>query len=405
MRIALTGATGLLGRNLLFEIFKQNLHRLDDLKIIVLGRSHKTASLYDRIKDIISTDGVYYIGVAEQNHSEFINKILNDCIIPIPFDLTKDGLDISADNFDKLKGAKIDYFFHVAALTDFRSDNTVKVKLEEVNVNGTHRVIDLVKKLNVGEIIYVGSAYSCGSKTGLVEPDYVNLNEKFRNPYEESKLKAEILVRDFAKSSGIKFKVFRPTTICGRLIEKPIGCTNKFDVFYAWAAFFLREKLKRVPFDKIYETPYNISVRIHFNSRSGLNIVPSDYAAKILYEAALNDPKRESCHLANDYETPHQLYVSIILESIKITGCTFVENEPDDKNMFEKFYYKTVGKIFTPYTLSESTYFNVNNLENLKQKKELSCPPVDKINLLKLLAYAKEKYFGIAIEESKEKKL
>ena len=33
MRIVITGATGLLGRNLLFEIIKQDLNNLDDLEI------------------------------------------------------------------------------------------------------------------------------------------------------------------------------------------------------------------------------------------------------------------------------------------------------------------------------------------------------------------------------------
>jgi nucleoside-diphosphate-sugar epimerase len=38
MRVALTGATGFLGRNLLFEIVKRNLQALDRLQVVVLGR-------------------------------------------------------------------------------------------------------------------------------------------------------------------------------------------------------------------------------------------------------------------------------------------------------------------------------------------------------------------------------
>lgn len=38
MRVVVTGATGLLGRNFVFEVIKQNIHRLDQVEIILLGR-------------------------------------------------------------------------------------------------------------------------------------------------------------------------------------------------------------------------------------------------------------------------------------------------------------------------------------------------------------------------------
>ena len=50
MRIAMTGATSLLGRNLLFEIIKQNINDLDKLEIIVLGKEKNGKNLSRRIK-------------------------------------------------------------------------------------------------------------------------------------------------------------------------------------------------------------------------------------------------------------------------------------------------------------------------------------------------------------------
>jgi len=396
MRIALTGATGLLGRNLLFEILKQNLGNLDDLEIIVLGRPVHTAPLDNRLHEIFKDDGYSYIEI-DPKDLRIIQQI-QQCIVPISFDLTKDNLDISPKDLKILKEEKIDHFFHVAALTDFRAGTSVEAKLRDVNVKGTQRVLALLKQLDVGQFIYVSSAYACGSKTGQVEADYVNPNEKFRNFYEKSKLEAEILVRDFAKQNNQKIKIFRPSTICGRLIEKPIGAISKFDVFYAWGAFFLRLKAKALKtFKNIYETSYEFPIRIHFNPKSGLNIVPSDYAAKVLYRAACDDWEGDSFYLVNNAETPHKLYVSYILEAIGITGCNFVDNEPVDKSEIERFYYKTVGKLFTPYALNDPIVFSVSNIKKQLVKCKLACPRVDRNNLVKLIDFAKKKYFNLSV--------
>ncbi len=394
----MTGATGLLGRNLLFEILKQNLGNLDGLEIIVLGRPIHTAPLDHRLQAIFDDDGYYYINVNPKDTS--LTNRIKSCIIPISFDLTKKDLDISPKDLKILKEKKIDHFFHVAALTDFRTGSSVEAILNDVNVKGTQKVLGLIKQLDVGQFVYVSSAYACGSKTGLVEPDYINLNENFRNPYEKSKLEAEILVRNFAKDNNLKIKIFRPSTICGRLIEKPIGAINKFDVFYAWGGFFLRLKVKALKtFENIYKTPYEFPIRIHFNPESGLNIVPSDYSAKVLYRATFEDWEGDSFHLVNNEETPHKLYVSYILEAIGITGCSFVENEPIDKNKIERFYYKTVGKLFTPYTLNDPTTFNVSDMERYLQKSGLKCPKVDRNNLVKLIDFAKKKYFNLSVSQ------
>lgn len=397
MRIVLSGATGLLGRNLLFEILKQNIKRLDDLEILVLGRPQKAFTLDDRLENIIINDGFDYIGIDPQNRPTYKEKI-ERCVVPIHFDLIHDGLGILQEEFKELKREKIDHFFHVAALTDFRSNPSVKATLEEVNIKGTQRVLDLVKQLDVGQLIYIGSAYSCGSKTGMVEPDYINLNEKFRNPYEKTKLEAEISVREFANAHKIKLKIFRPTTICGRLIEKPIGSINKFDVFYGWAAFFLKEKLKQLKSpQRLFDEKVEFKVRIEVNPAAGLNIVPVDYAAKMLYAACVDDGASSSYHLANSEEASHEEYIKWMFECINVTGFSFVREEPKDKAGIEKVYYRTVGRIFTPYIIGEPTHFKVDNLVELHKKTNANCPVIDRVNFMHLMNFAKQNNFGLKL--------
>lgn len=393
MRLAITGTTGLLGRNLLFEILKQNINNLDNLEILVFSRPKNELSHAERIEEILLNDGLQYIGCSKDKLSDLLKSI-----IPIYFDLSKDNLAISNDGFYLLNKNPIDCFFHIAALTDFRHEKQVEEQLQKINVLGTKKITELISQLHVKQAAYVGSAYSCGKATGKVMPDYINLNEGFRNPYEKSKLEAEILFRNFAKDKKLKHKIFRPATICGRLIENPIGSINKFDVFYGWAAFFLRYKLKHIKsISNLYSESFNMPIRLAINKKSGLNIVPADFAGKIIYSVFARDEKDVSYHLANDKETPHSLYIDQILTGLNISGYSFVDKEPSDQSVIEKFHYKTVGQIFAPYTLSNSITFDVSNLKPLQRKIALECPPVNEENFSKLLKFAIKHNFGLQI--------
>lgn len=395
MRIAITGATGLLGRNLLFEILKQNMKDLNNLEIFVFSRPKDLFSATARIEDIILNDGVEYIEVSSGHYPEIFRTLT-----PIVFDLESENLNFSAIDFEKLASKPIDLFFHVAAYTDFRSGQAVENKLIETNIKGTQRICDLCKKLKVKEIVYIGSAYSCGDKTGKIPPDYIHKGSRFRNPYERTKLEAEVFFRNFVSTNNIKHKIFRPSTICGRLIENPIGRTNKYDVFYSWVAFFLRQKIKMLnSTENIFSTTVDMPIRLHFNPRGGLNIVPVDYCAKVIYNICINNDTDNSYYLANPTSTPNQIYGDATFEMLNINKFSYVTEEPADKNPIESLYYKTVGKIFTPYGVSDPIIFDVSNLSGFAKRTNIKCPVIDKAAFKTLLEYAKQDLFGIPVDK------
>ncbi|BAZ30598.1 thioester reductase domain-containing protein [Cylindrospermum sp. NIES-4074] len=395
VNIILTGATGLLGRNLLFEILKQNINHLDNLKIFTFIRCQEPNSLSKRIQDIIANDGCDYLGLTDSSCEK-----LTQCIIPIYYDLTQTQLGISLDDLCKLKAEKIDYFFHVAALTDLRKGALIEESCLAINLTGTKRILQLAESLNICEFVYVSTVYACGKITGLVEPGYINVDNKFRNPYEKSKVKAEILVKEYAKESRIKYKIFRTSVICGRLMEKRIGSVSKFDVLYGTGAFFVRQKLNRLKsVNELFSKTLEIPTRMQINYNAGLNIVPVDYAAKMIYGACLLDDNTINYHIANSKCTLHKLYISWMLEAINIVGYSFIEKEPKNKNQVEKFYYKTVGKIFMPYITSEHIEFKVDNLKKIEEKMNIKCPQINQENFLHLMNFAKDNYFGLDITQ------
>jgi len=401
LRIAITGATGLLGRNLLFEIIKQNLSNLDNIEVLVLGRSKGNLTIEERMHQIIVEDGISYLSLNDKKIVKRVEEYYKNGIKYIHGDLDEEKLSIGEGDFKVLKNAPIDFFFHIAAFTDFRDTPNVVMALKRTNIYGTQQILDLIATINVKQLCYVSTAYACGEKSGIIEPDYIDFNQTFRNPYELTKLEAEILVRNFTRRTGIRCRYFRPSTICGRLIEQPLGAVNKFDVFYSWVAFFLRIKLKSIMSQKDkYITPIKMDMRICYNMKSGLNIVPADYAAKIMYQVCLQDDSGENYYLVNNNETPHSLYVPLMLETLNIGGARHVDRVPDDMNILEKLYYRTAGKVFTPYVTSEPMLFNTQNLTKVLSKSKISCPPIDKMNFKILMEYAKKSDFGIQNEDS-----
>jgi nucleoside-diphosphate-sugar epimerase len=303
MRIAITGATGLLGRNLLLEIIKHHWPKLDGLEVLLLGRGATAGTLRQRMVQILADEATAYLGRARSDLDEIL-KWSRERLISVDCELSRDGLGITAEDYRVLTSQPIDYFFHVAASTDLRDTTQVRQELLDANVNGTARLLGLVASMRVKEFAYVGSAYECGAAHGIVRPDCINSNESFRNPYERSKLLAELRVREFASNTGIQCRYFRPSIICGKLIENHIGETNKFDVFYAWAAFFLHLKLGTKPnWTDRYGENCDLPIRICCSPASGLNIVPADFAAKLMWQTCLQGHAETSFHLVNDQES------------------------------------------------------------------------------------------------------
>lgn len=397
-RFALTGATGLLGRNFLFEIIKENLHELSSLEIIIFGRSTESQSLKNRIEVILFDEGIEYLGVDSNTPSlrEFVEQNMSF----IDIDLSQSALKISQRDNELLQQKNIHHFFHIAASTDFRDNPKTIEWLQLTNVEGTAKILELASTLTIDNFAYVSSAYVCGHTFGNVNPDYVNMDQTFRNPYERSKLQGELLVKEYEKKQGVPCRIFRPSTIGGRLLENNKGGIPKFDVFYAWAAFFLRWKMKTSCeyLEDLYDKKTTFDVRIAINESAGLNIVPVDFAAKVMYQVAARNIEGTHFHLVNNQETRHNFYLKTLLESFNIDGFKFVDQKPADLNKLESFYYKTVGDIFTPYIGQEAIDFNIDNLKALYDEVNLSCPAINDENFDTLIAFAKEKNFGLPVK-------
>ena len=136
---------------------------------------------------------------------------------------------------------------HVAASTNLmQGDNAEQDVYLNNNLATKNLLASLPHKL-VKSFVYISTAYSCGVQQDISKlgNDYQDLEKtNFRNPYERNKAEIEdYLVRE-CKILDIDLKILRPAVVCGRLIDAPLYCTTKFDVFYGWAKFFYKMKSK-----------------------------------------------------------------------------------------------------------------------------------------------------------------
>lgn len=390
MVVAITGITGLLGRNILFELLRQHRQRLQELKVFAFGKAQGGKSLQARILDMMREDGAYYLGTADI--SPFADRVT-----AIGWQLEEEGLGISSEDMEMLRRTPIGLFIHAAATVDFRDSPNVRDALQRVNVTGTARVAALCEKLQIGQFAFISTAYACGMEEGVILPGTTNFEAGFRNPYERSKLEAEVLVREFwSKGKLPQIKIFRPSTICGRLLEPLPGQTNKFDIFYAWLAFFLRLKAKKLGHPGYGEFA-DIDIRVCFNPNGGLNIIPADYAAKALLQVCRSGTAEQDFHLVSPKESPNQMGIPLMFDFIKVALPPFQDSVPEQLSPLERLYYeKSVGRIYTPYITSNTMDFRVDSLLGNLPEGFPECPFVGPSQFVTLLEFARKHNFGIS---------
>ncbi len=389
MRVAITGATGVVGRHLLFEFIKQHVSRLDELEVLVLGRQDGGRTLRERMERIVLEDGAPYV-LGEGRGTGDLADFCRDRIRCVDMDLDRDDLALSPADLRFLREAPIDLLLHCAALTDLRNTPAVAAAARRTNLLGTRRLLALVDSLRLGEFDYVGSAYCCGRAAGAVPPDYANGHDQFRNPYERTKLEGELAVRQHARRTGLHCRYFRPSVVCGRMIEPPLGAISKFGVIYSVGALGVRLRQRARP------GPAHGTFRACCNPRGGLNIVPADYAAKAIYQVIAQDDPGESYHVVSERPVPNTLLVPTLLEGMGVTDYELVERLPGRLSRLESLCYRSAVGALMPYVSAEEMAFDTRSVRPALERAGLNCPPIDADALRMLIGYAQERNFGLA---------
>lgn len=223
----ITGATGFLGRNLLFRLLEKDT----DGRFCLLVRGRGDKSPRDRLHRILTTR---YDDEQAETFKKRIDLVLGDVT------WKHFGLDDRA--YDRLVG-QVTRVIHAAASVAFSLPIDMA---RNINVGGTRNTLEFAAAAHragtLERMDYVGTAYVAGKRTGLVTEDELDEGQAFNNTYEQTKCEAEKLVREYW--GDLPVAVFRPSIVVG---ESTTGRTSSFNVMYFPVKLYARGIWRWIP--------------------------------------------------------------------------------------------------------------------------------------------------------------
>ncbi|MDK1289714.1 UDP-glucose 4-epimerase GalE [Pseudoalteromonas umbrosa] len=231
MVVLVTGGAGYIGSHTVVELLNQG----DDV-IVVDNLSNSSKVALSRVKEIAGKDVTFYEGDV----------------------LDRDFLDSVFSKHD------IDQVIHFAGLKSVGESVQKPIEYYQTNVQGTLNLLDAMKDANVFKLVFSSSATVYG------DPDSLPIREDFpvggtTNPYGTSKLIAEMVLQDVAKSDDrwafVILRYFNPVGAhhTGLIGEDPNGIPNNLLPYITQVAVGKLEKLG--VFGNDYDTHDGTGVR------------------------------------------------------------------------------------------------------------------------------------------------
>ncbi|HEY2398545.1 MAG TPA: SDR family oxidoreductase [Solirubrobacteraceae bacterium] len=241
--VLLTGATGFVGMELLARYLERT-----DRRVYALVRGADDEEVAARVEGTLSS-------LFGPEHS------YGGRVIPVRGDLTRVGLDLR-DEADTLAE-------HVSEIVHGAASVSFELGLEasrEINATGTRRVLEFADRCRahggLRRLSYISTAYVAGDHAGRFSEEDLDVGQRFRNAYEQSKFEAEQIVSRWR--ARLPITVLRPSIIVG---ERDSGWTASFNVIYWPLRAFARGAYVALPARR--DAP--------------VDVVPVDYVADAIF--------------------------------------------------------------------------------------------------------------------------
>jgi thioester reductase-like protein len=312
MKVLMTGITGLVGSAFVTHLLRSR----KDITIVAIARGNNARTAQQRVEEIVRDQCKF------DDHPQDADAILAAIEVI-------DG-DVAILDVDALAGLPMlqgtDTTFHCAADVNLGKDPDGRTF--KINYNGTKNLVDLSNKLGVSNFHYVSTAYVAGKIVGLAMEDKP-INSGFNNPYEESKFKAEMLVRE----SGMKFTIYRPAIVVGRASD---GKVRKPLAFYRILEFMAKLKKHHCAKENLNPVDW-VDLSLSFDAIAGKMVyfVPIDYIQLTTCALFQMPICNKTYHLTTDCPQTAEDINRAICDTIKIHGVT-VEHRPHELNVDEK---------------------------------------------------------------------
>lgn len=362
MNIILTGATGTLGSKILFSLFEQRSKSIK--KVFLPIRSKNSTTPEERILKMLHSE--YAPNYIKNNLQGILGKIQ-------VIDAT---LLLSPTSF--IRDEKIDFFIHSAGFVNLSTDQDAKEDIFKENFEFTKDIFKAYSPF-IEKFIYISTAFAAGDIGGILDNDYSTKGKgKYRNHYEASKHASEKYLLEAGIDNNIPVQILRPSVLGGNIKDHPHFFISKYMVFYLFAKFFHNSNSEDL-------------IRISTTETAGLNIIPTDYAAKVIVKAM--DTDIEQLNIVHSKETNLMAGMSKIFDVVGFDNFRFTNEKINAmtgfKSDLEKFYYETIGIHLNPYLTSKPNQWDTALLESI-----LPIPAYDlEEYLTQTVTFAKAKKF------------
>ena len=185
-KILVTGATGLIGSEIVLSLLCANRLKNLNIKVIAMVRNEQKA------KKIFSC-------VLNNPNFEIFVQNINTVV-----------------NYEK----PVDYIIHTACATSSHEMITNPVETIMTIVNGTYNILQFASEKNTKSVVYISSSEVYGKletdKENVKETDMGYINpDSTRSGYPTGKRTAELLCKSFFEEYGLNVKIVRPTLTFG----------------------------------------------------------------------------------------------------------------------------------------------------------------------------------------------
>lgn len=344
---------------------------LKELPIAVLVRKSRMESARARVETILARWEVQL-----------------DCVLPRPVVFEGDicqqdlGLDLTSRQWVQQNCHSV---LHSAASLSFELDEATNEPWRS-NLEGTRNVLDFVRSVGIRQFHHVSTSYVCGLRTGTILESDVDVGQTLGNPYEESKLSAEKLVRE---ADGLdRLTVHRPAIIVG---DSQTGYTTTYHGFYTPL------KVVHSMVDKVAPSELDILFLLQalgLNGQERKNFVPVDWVSSVMTHI-LSD---ETLHGRTYHLTPRTRVtinemaagLSEAIQKLSIPAIEKQRSVPQNAAAFDDVF-RTQMETYQSYWRDDPQFDSSNTIS---AAPHLPCPEVDAGVMWRLAKYAIENNFG-----------
>jgi len=393
--VLLTGATGFLGRELLWKLARELPPEKDIVCIIrhdreagpgIQAQTPPQATPQERAERRLR------VLLAEAPPDLAESGPRQKRILALYGDISKPRLGLSEESFLTL-AARVTDIYHGAATVRF---DLPLAEARRTNVAGTREVLALATAAArqpaslLRRLHYIGTAFVAGTRRGLIREDELGRGAEscagpaFHNTYEQTKYEAEAVVREHM-AAGLPVSIYRPSIVVG---DSQSGYTSSFKVMYWPLKVFASGLLPIVPASRA----------------SIVDLVPVDFVINAIWALGSRDDTVGRCyHLAAGPE-----HATSIGEAIDIAAQFFRVYKPlfVPAAAYERYVRPVLrillrgkarraldtGRVYVPY-LNYQASFDTSNARRDLRESGLTVPDV-RTYFATLLKYCVDSNWG-----------